>query len=222
MPDSVFVEDPIVVMRSIALLTHPGAPSRRGEGASMESALAGFAVERMSAPAMLDGGDVLALGNRLFVGVTERTNREGIERLRSVASREGLETVAVEVQAGLHLKSAVTRLGDAVIGLFDRIDPAPFASRGNNADSAGSASAITILVAAVQSRCRGTAANRSRQPRFNRGERLERSADVLDLADAMNGGLLAATWVAQPSSTRIPRRRSSLTVATTIPGRNTI
>jgi dimethylargininase len=130
-PDSVFVEDPIVVMQRTALLTRTGAPSRRGEGASIARALESLLeVEEMEEPATLDGGDVLPLGRHLFVGLTGRTNAAGIERLAAVAGREGLETVTVKVQAGLHLKSAVTSIGSSVIGLFDRIDAEPFRARG--------------------------------------------------------------------------------------------
>jgi dimethylargininase len=129
-PDSVFVEDPVVVLREQALLARCGAPSRRGEGASMSAALASFRLERMDAPATLDGGDVLWLGTRLFVGLTARTNNAGIERLAELAQREGIETIAVPLQDGLHLKSVVTPVGDAVLGLFDRIDREVFAARG--------------------------------------------------------------------------------------------
>ncbi len=129
-PDSVFVEDPAVLLEGRALLTRPGAPSRRGEGATIGPALSVGDLEVMAAPATLDGGDVLRLGIRLFVGRTERTNDAGIARLSEFAARSGFETIPVSVRAGLHLKSAVTPVGEAVIGLFDRVDGEPFRARG--------------------------------------------------------------------------------------------
>jgi dimethylargininase len=130
MPDSVFVEDPVVVLDRFAVLTRPGAPSRRGEGATMLGALGAYEVERMEAPAQLDGGDVLRIGARLFVGMSDRTNREGFAFLEAVARRDGIEAVPVPVRRGLHLESVCTRLGEGVIGLFDRVDRDVFESRG--------------------------------------------------------------------------------------------
>jgi dimethylargininase len=125
-PDSVFVEDVVVVLDRHAVLTRPGAPSRRGEGESLVPFIEGFELVRMKAPATLDGGDVLRVGRFVFVGLSKRTNREGFELLAEVARAEDLEPVAVEVRGGLHLKSACTALGSSVIGRFERIDRAPF------------------------------------------------------------------------------------------------
>jgi dimethylargininase len=129
-PDSVFVEDPVVVLDRHALLANVGAASRRVEGASIEQHLVGFEIVAMEAPATLDGGDVLRVGRAVFVGLSQRTNRAGFEVLAAVARAEGLEPVAVPLGAGLHLKSACSPLADGVIGCFDRVDRAPFAERG--------------------------------------------------------------------------------------------
>lgn len=128
-PDSPFVEDVAVLLSGTALLTRPGAPSRRGEVAAVAAALAGrFPTVQVRAPATLDGGDVLELAGTVFVGRSSRTNEAGIEAVRSAAARAGLGVVPVPVAGVLHLKSAVVRIGEgAVLGRSDAVDPAPFA-----------------------------------------------------------------------------------------------
>ena len=125
-PDSVFVEDPVVVLDRHAVLARVGAESRRVEVASIAPALEDFELVRMTAPATLDGGDVLRMGDRLFVGISDRTNRAGFEVLATIARAEGIEAIAIELGGGLHLKSFCSGLGDAVVGCFDCIDRAAF------------------------------------------------------------------------------------------------
>lgn len=104
-PDSCFVEDTLVVAGGTALLTRPGAPSRRGEVSSVAAALPPWLrVISMPAPATLDGGDVLRLGDVLFVGRSLRTNAEGVRCLREAFEPEGLAVREVEVRQALHLK----------------------------------------------------------------------------------------------------------------------
>lgn len=115
-PDSCFVEDTAVVLGAHALATRPGAPSRRAEVAAVAGALAQHrVVHAMEAPATLDGGDVLRAGDHLFVGISTRTNREGVEALARVAALEHLTVVPIEVRGGLHLKSACTLAGPALV-----------------------------------------------------------------------------------------------------------
>src|SRR3954471_2764787 len=84
-PDCCFVEDTAIVADSVALVTHPGAPSRRGEVDTIAAALAPYLrLERMQAPATLDGGDCLRVGSRWYIGRSERTNAQGIARAREV------------------------------------------------------------------------------------------------------------------------------------------
>jgi dimethylargininase len=112
MPDAVFVEDMAVVLDEMAVMARPGVVSRRGELDEMEQILAPHRrVERISAPATLDGGDVLRVGRRLFVGRSSRTNDEGITQLRTLVAKHGYEVDAVDVRGCLHLKSAVTAVG---------------------------------------------------------------------------------------------------------------
>ena len=126
-PDCCFVEDTAVVLNELAVLAHPGAPSRRGEVDAVASALAPHRpLARVPPSARLDGGDVLVLGRRLYVGVSGRTDAAGAEALRHAVVRFGYEVVPVRVTGCLHLKSAVTALDDeAVLANPDWFDPAP-------------------------------------------------------------------------------------------------
>ncbi len=113
LPDCCFVEDVAVVLDEVALLTMPGAVSRRREIAAAEAALARFRrLERTVPPATIEGGDVLRSGRTLFVGRSARTNEAGIARLAAVAEPLGYRVRAVTVTGCLHLKSAVTALDD--------------------------------------------------------------------------------------------------------------
>src|SRR5215207_2161907 len=82
LPDSVFVEDPAVVVDEVAVIARMGAESRWAESEAMAEALAPFRpLYRMTSPATLDGGDVFRAGLTLFAGLSQRTNREGIAQL---------------------------------------------------------------------------------------------------------------------------------------------
>src|SRR6202451_1675852 len=106
MPDSVFVEDPAVVVEEVAILTRPGAESRRKEGESLAKTLARFRPLRwLEAPATLEGGDVMRAGKTLYVGASARTNAEGVAQLAVELKPYGYEVKAVEVRGCLHLKS---------------------------------------------------------------------------------------------------------------------
>lgn len=118
-PDSCFIEDAAVVTGAHACVTRPGAPSRRGEVEAVAAALRPYCtLDTMPAPASLDGGDVLRVGAHLFVGLSSRTNQDGLEVLREIAKRDGVEVVALIVRDGLHLKSACT-LADASTLVYD-------------------------------------------------------------------------------------------------------
>lgn len=111
-PDAVFVEDAAIVLDRSALITRSNEAARRGEGASVAAALEGKrTIEELAAPATLDGGDVLRIGSRLYVGRTARTNEAGRHALRRLAAREGLTVEAVDVTGCLHLKTACTCVG---------------------------------------------------------------------------------------------------------------
>jgi dimethylargininase len=128
-PDSVFVEDTAVVVEGLAVLTRPGARTRRTETDAVASVLEKFlTVVRLEAPATLDGGDVLRMGKVLFVGRTGRSNAEGRRQLAAAVAPRGFRVQEVDVRDALHLKSAVTAVADDVVVLQPRwIDPAVFA-----------------------------------------------------------------------------------------------
>ena len=116
MPDSVFVEDTAVLFDEIAVITRPGAVVRRREIETVEAALRPFReLEAMQAPATLDGGDVLVVGRDVFVGLTGRTNANAVEQLGSILAPHGHRVRGAPVEGCLHLKSAVTSLGDRAV-----------------------------------------------------------------------------------------------------------
>lgn len=128
MPDCVFIEDTAVVLDEVAIVTRPGAVSRREETAAVADELARHrALRFVEAPGTVDGGDVLAIGRDLFIGRSTRTNAAGIEQVRRAASAAGYTVHEVEVTGCLHLKSAATAL-DAQTLLVNPnwIDPALF------------------------------------------------------------------------------------------------
>jgi dimethylargininase len=110
-PDAVFVEDTLVVFGGTAVVTRPGAESRRAETAGSEDAARGlgYRVERIEEPGTLDGGDVLAGDGLVYVGVGGRTNPEGA---RQLATRLDVRVIEVPISGVLHLKTAATRLPD--------------------------------------------------------------------------------------------------------------
>jgi dimethylargininase len=111
-PDAYFVEDTAVVTPEVAVITRPGALSRRGEVLAIEPALAVHKpVIRIEPPGMLDGGDVLFAGGRFFIGLTDRTNESGAGQLGRIVAAYGHPWTAVPVASGLHLKSSVNTLG---------------------------------------------------------------------------------------------------------------
>lgn len=111
-PDCVFVEDAAVILGHTALITLPGADSRVGEIEAVDTVLAEqLRTTHVSRPGTLDGGDVMQIGGRLWVGRSDRSNVEGIQQLTEVAGIEGIPVTVVPVRGVLHLKSAVLPVG---------------------------------------------------------------------------------------------------------------
>ncbi|MDL5204905.1 dimethylargininase [Streptomyces sp. ALI-76-A] len=124
-PDSVFVEDTVVMYRNVALIARPGAESRREETTGVEEAVArlGCSVNWVWDPGTLDGGDVLKIDDTIYVGRGGRTNAAGVQQVRAAFEPLGARVVAVPVSKVLHLKSAVTALPDGtVIGHIPKVD----------------------------------------------------------------------------------------------------
>jgi dimethylargininase len=123
-PDGCFVEDTAVVVGQEALILNMGAPSRLGEAAGVKAVLGKLRrVHDMMPPATMDGGDVLVMGTKLYVGLSRRTNEAGCRTLERMAGPAGYEVVPVPIRNILHLKSACTSPGgDHVVvapGFFD-------------------------------------------------------------------------------------------------------
>ena len=124
-PDSVFIEDTVVIHGGLAVITRPGAERRRPEIAAAEKTVRalGYPVERIEAPATLDGGDVLAAGEIVYVGTGGRTNAAGARRLRELLATPVVE---IPIAGVLHLKSALTALPDGSVVGYPPLVPAGF------------------------------------------------------------------------------------------------
>jgi len=125
LPDSVFVEDAAVVFDEIAVVPNMGAVSRRPEAQILAKTLKHYRrLTFLAEPATLDGGDVLRAGRRIFVGLSQRTNRAGFEQLRDWLTAYDYDVRPVEVKACLHLKSACSYLGNnTMLANRDWVEP---------------------------------------------------------------------------------------------------
>jgi dimethylargininase len=110
-PDAVFVEDTAILLGGHAVITRPGAASRRDEADSTARGLAPFFTVHRVEAGNLDGGDVLKIGRKLYVGQSNRTDAEGTQALAAIAAPLGYDVVPVEIGQCLHLKTAVTYAG---------------------------------------------------------------------------------------------------------------
>lgn len=132
LPDAVFVEDTAIVVPEVAIITRPGAASRRPETAGVEEVLRRYRdVRSIDAPGTIDGGDVVVAGRRVFIGRSSRTNAAGIAQVRRILYPFGYNVADVEVRGCLHLKSAATAVAEGRLlvnpawipaGAFDDIE----------------------------------------------------------------------------------------------------
>ena len=112
LPDSMFVEDPAIVLDEVAVICTLGTETRRKEAASLAAAIEPYRkLAHVKLPGMLEGGDVLRIGKKIYVGLTHRSNAEGIRQLAVITEHHGYDLTAVPVTGCLHLKSALTYLG---------------------------------------------------------------------------------------------------------------
>lgn len=128
LPDSMFVEDPALVLDEVAVIFPLGVESRRAEAASLSLALSAFRrLARVVLPGTIEGGDILRIERRLYVGATRRTNAEGIRQLKEILQPLGYRITPVAVTGCLHLKSAVTQIdGDLLLANRAWFDAAAF------------------------------------------------------------------------------------------------
>jgi dimethylargininase len=127
-PDAVFVEDIMVVVDEVAVLTRPGAESRRGEvDSAVDLVQQHRTLARIEPPGTLEGGDVMQVERTIFVGQSTRSNDAGIDQLRTILSPHGYTVIGVPVPGALHLKTAATYLGDGqVLANSDWLDVTHF------------------------------------------------------------------------------------------------
>lgn len=116
LPDSVFVEDTAVVLPDVALITNPGADSRKPETGSIIQALRPYReLVFIEPPGSLDGGDVLVLGKNIFVGLSTRSNQAAVDQMNEKLGKYGYNTQGIELHDCLHLKTAVTRVDEKTL-----------------------------------------------------------------------------------------------------------
>jgi dimethylargininase len=132
-PDAVFVEDTALLLDGHAIITRPGAPSRIGETSSTASGLAGHFQLHHVEHGFVDGGDVMLIGQTLYVGLSTRTDGDGIASLRTLAESIGYSVIQADLRDCLHLKTGATFAGEdaegAPILLYNpsAVDPSQFA-----------------------------------------------------------------------------------------------
>ena len=116
LPDSVFVEDTAFILPEVAVITRPGADSRKPETESVIRALTSLVkLVRVREPATLDGGDVLVLGKKIYIGLSTRSNQAAVNQLNEMLREYGYSVTGVALHDCLHLKSAVTRVDDRTL-----------------------------------------------------------------------------------------------------------
>ncbi len=108
-PDSTFVEDTALLTPHCAILTNPGAPTRTLETRSILIALRKFYanIEIIEAPGTVDAGDIMMVGERFYIGLSERTNRAGAQRIITILERNNMRGSVIKVTEVLHLKSGL-------------------------------------------------------------------------------------------------------------------
>jgi len=128
LPDSMFVEDPAIVLDELAVIMPLGTESRRREAESLSRAIAPYRqFAHIKLPGTMEGGDILRVDRKIYAGLSRRTNAEGIRQLRALLTPYDYEVLAVPVTGCLHLKSAVTFLGrNALLANRAWFDASPF------------------------------------------------------------------------------------------------
>jgi len=116
-PDSVFIEDVALCTSRFALITNPGAPSRKGEIKVMNKVLKEYFenIENITEPGTLEAGDVMMAGEHFFIGISERTNHSGADQLIRILDKYGFTGSKIHLSGMLHLKSGVSYLENNVI-----------------------------------------------------------------------------------------------------------
>jgi dimethylargininase len=187
LPDSVFIEDTAVVLDEVAIVARPGAASRRGEADAVADVLAEYRhLGRITAPATIDGGDVLRLGRTLYVGTGGRTNAGGVAQLAAIAGPLGYAVAGVQVNGCLHLKSAVTECAPGLLVVNPEwVDAGIFAGHRAIDVDPGEPSAANVLRVGAVVVC--AAAHARTRARLEAAGLCVRPVDVSELAKAEAG-----------------------------------
>jgi dimethylargininase len=200
LPDSVFVEDVAIVLDECAVITRPGAESRRPETESIASELREYRkLKFIETPGTLDGGDVLRVGQTLYVGLSGRSNLAAVDQLRALISPYGYTVKAAEVSGCLHLKSAVSQVAENTLLANPRwVKQADFgAFEWLEIDPAEEYAANTLLIG--ESIIYPTSFPRTRQLLEQRGIRVA-AVDVSELQKA-EGAVTCCSLVFQQPAT---------------------
>jgi dimethylargininase len=125
-PDSTFVEDTAVLTPGGAILTRPGVPSREGEVAAIRDTIKSFlpTILEIQAPGTLDGGDICEAEGHFFLGLSHRTNQEGIRQLAGHLAGQGYTSSVIDVRgitSILHLKSGISYIGDNTLVVMEEM-----------------------------------------------------------------------------------------------------
>lgn len=116
-PDSCFIEDVAVCTRAFAMVTNPGAPTRMGEEKEIAAVLSDYYdnIEQIEAPGTLEGGDVMMVKDHYYIGLSDRTNRQGANQLIAALENYGMKGSVVEMEKMLHLKTGLAYLEDNIL-----------------------------------------------------------------------------------------------------------
>lgn len=116
LPDSVFVEDTAFILPEVAVITRPGADSRKPETESIIRALSSYRpLVHVTEPGTVDGGDVLVLGKNIYIGNSTRSNTDAVHQIQQMLDHYGYTVTAVDMHDCLHLKTALTKVDDKTL-----------------------------------------------------------------------------------------------------------
>ena len=124
-PNSTFIEDTALLTPQAAIITRPGAPSRRGETAAVRKVLENHykRIETIEPPGTLEGGDIMMVGSHFYIGLSERTNQAGARQAIKILKSHGMSASTIHVKDSLHLKTGLAYLeNDTLIGFSPYID----------------------------------------------------------------------------------------------------
>jgi len=111
-PDSTFIEDVALLTRDCAIITNPGAPSRRGETTDIKRVLGNYysLIEEVREPGTVEAGDIMMVGSHFYIGLSERTNENGAQQVIACLEKNGMSGSVIRLENVLHLKTGLSYL----------------------------------------------------------------------------------------------------------------